>query len=401
MSFEVLTDGCLFQVYEWMVAQGGRRFTINSADMAVQLDLIGKVRGSEIAEQYFSNLSESFKDKRTYCSLLNIYAQHKLKEKAEATFDFVRENGYVTDALPYNVMMTLYLDIHEHANVMKLIQEMRERDIKLDTYSYNIWISNSAAMRDLDQMVSVLQVMESDNVNATWSTYTTLASKYIKFSLLDKAEICLREAEKRITGRDRSAFLFFIPLYANIGKREDIYRIWRWYKSSFSSPLNNGYKTMLQALLNVDDVAGAESLYEEWIRSGGSLDPRVCQVLMSWYCRNGLSDKARETLDQLVQQGGKPNQVTWIILGEGFLKENRLSEAMNCLEKAISCSMVIAGDKKWWPKPKFVENLLELCKQKEQSECFDQVVAILKREGLDEIEPYRDFIRQYSLVGSD
>lgn len=375
----------------------GDRFTIRSADMAVQLDLIGKVRGPVAAEEHFSNLLDSFKDKRTHCSLLNVYTQFKFKEKAQATFDLMRENGYVTDALSYNVMMTLYLDLHEHANVMNLIQEMKERNITLDLYSYNIWIVNAAAMQDLDQMETVLQVMQSDNVNANWSIYTTLANMYIKFGLLDKAEVCLRGAEERITGRDREAFLFFISIYGNIGKKEDMYRIWNWYKSSFNSPLNRGYKTMLLALLKLDDMAGAESIYEEWTTSGGTLDPRICQLLMGWYCQNGLSDKARETLDQLVQRGGKPNQYLWATLASGCLKENRLGEAVSYFEMAVTCT----GYDKWRPNTQLVADLLEACKQREQSESFDQVVAILKKGGLDEIEPYGGFIREFSLMGSD
>jgi pentatricopeptide repeat protein len=373
----------------------GDRFTFRSADMAVQLDLIGKVIGPTAAEQYFAGLSDSFKDKRTYCSLLNVYTQSKLKEKAQATFDLIRANGYVTDALSYNVMMTLYLDMHEHDNVMNLIQEMRERHIKLDVYSYSIWIVSAAAIQDLDQMDGVLQVMQSDNVNVNWSIYTTLANMYIKFDLLDKAEVLLREAEKSITGRDREALLFFINIYGSIGKKEDVYRIWNWYKSSFNPPLNAGYKTIMRATLKLDDVVGAELLYEEWMKSGSSLDPRICQILMGWYCHNGLSDKARKALDQFKQKGGKPNQYLWATLAEGCLLENRLDEAVSYFEKALSCSVYV----KWRPNAKFVWDLLAICKQREQSESLDQVVAILKNRGLDEIQPYQDFIRQFSLAG--
>ncbi|KAJ4759165.1 Pentatricopeptide repeat-containing protein [Rhynchospora pubera] len=382
------------EVYLWKEAQGNRFFN-SSSDMAIQLDLMGKVRGPENAEQLFFSLSDSFKDKRTYCSLLNVYAHYKLKEKAQSTFDLMFEKGYEADALSYNVLMTLYLNIGEHANVVKLMQDMKEKNIALDIYSYNIWISNAAAMQDLDEMENVLNVMESNNVNATWSVYTNLASKYIRLGLMEKAEACLKEAEKRITGRDRRAFLFIISLYGDIGKREELYQIWNWYKSSFNSPLNTGYKAMLQALVKLGDGDGLESLYEEWGRSGSSLDPRVSQVLVGWYCSNGLSDKARETLDQLVQRGGKPNEGMWGTLAEGYMKENRLSEAVSCLEKAVSCGGQVGrrpSNFKWRPRPSFVQDLLEICKQRAQTDIADQVVEIFKREGWDEIEPCKGFV---------
>ncbi|KAJ3706968.1 hypothetical protein LUZ61_010673 [Rhynchospora tenuis] len=391
------------EIYLWKEAQGDR-FFLSSSDLAIQLDLVGKLWGPESAEQQFSNLSDSFKDKRTYCSLLNVYAQYKLKEKAQSTFDLMCEKGYVVEALSYNVLMSLYLDIGEHGNVVKLLREMKEKNIALDTYSYNIWISNAAALQDLDEMENVTKVMEFNNVNANWSIYTTLASKYIKLGLLEKAEACAREAETRITGRGRKPFLFIISLYGNIGKREELYRIWNWYKSSFNSPLNTGYITMLQALVKIGDGDGLESLYEEWGRSGSSLDPKVSQVLVGWYCSNGLSDKARETLDQLVQRGGKPNANLWGTLAEGYMKENRLSEALSCLEKAVLCGGRVGrrtSNFKWRPRPSLVQGLLENCKQRAQTDVADQVIAILKREGWDEIEPYKGFLEQFSLVGSD
>jgi hypothetical protein len=66
------------------------RFSLTASDMAIQLDLIAKVRGVSYAEKFFEELPDAMKDKRTYGSLLNVYAQAMLKEKTKETFEHMR-----------------------------------------------------------------------------------------------------------------------------------------------------------------------------------------------------------------------------------------------------------------------------------------------------------------------
>lgn len=376
------------QVYEWMVAQGGR-FTFTSSDMAIQLDLISKVRGIEHAEEYFSTLKDELKDKRTYGALLNAYGQAKMKEKAEAIVETMKAKGYANDALPYNVMMTLYMNVGEHEKVQMTINEMKEKNVNFDIYSYNIWITTCAAMENLGEMERVVETMTADSsISANWTTYTTLATMYIKFDNLEKAESCLKEVEVRITGRDRVPFNYLLGLYSSLGKREEVYRVWNWYKSTFPSMLNLGYQTMLSSLIKMGDIKGAEEIYEDWLSVTSNYDPRICQIPMGWYARQGLVDKAKGLLDRLIEKGGKPKPITWEILAEGYMKEEQVSEALSCLKKAADYD----GFSKWRPRPTNVANILAVCREKDNSECVDLLMDVLRSRGCLEKEEYKTLV---------
>ncbi|CAA6673754.1 unnamed protein product [Spirodela intermedia] len=280
-------------VYEWMTAQG-ERFNIYSSDIAIQLDLVSKVRGVSEAEDYFAELSDTFKDKRTYGALLNAYMHAKLKEKAEAIFQVMKEKDYVTDALPFNVMMTLYMNLGEHEKVESIITEMKDRRVAMDIYSYNIWITTCAGRADTLEMERVFEDMSSDeSINPNWTTYSTLATMYIRLGDTEKAEKCLKDAELRVTGRDRLSFNYLLGLYGLIGKKDEVYRIWDWYKSSFPSILNTGYHSMLTSLVKVGDMDGAEAIYRGWMSTTANHDPKICNIMMAWYVREGMVAKAR------------------------------------------------------------------------------------------------------------
>ncbi|PKU73305.1 pentatricopeptide repeat-containing protein At1g02150 [Dendrobium catenatum] len=374
------------EVYDWMASHGDR-FILNSSDNAIQLDLIAKVRGISHAEGYFSILPCIFKDRRTYGALLNAYGKAKMRDKAEATLETMKGKGYTDDALPFNVMMTLYMNIAEHRKVYAIINEMKAKNVSFDLYSYNILITNCATMGDVEEMERVVQEMIVDaRVNANWTTYTTLATMYIRLGEFDKAENCLKEVELRMTGRDRASFNYLLGLYSSIAKRDEVYRVWKRYKSAFGGGiLNSGYQSMLSSLVKLGDIEGTEKIYEEWLSSTSRLDPRICNVVMRSYVRKGGVGNAKRILDRFVEKGGVPKPLSWEILAEGYLKEKMVSEVLWCMEGAAAYK----GLGKWKPKQAAVAETFALCREEDSEESVKLLMDVLRRTGCLEKEAYK------------
>lgn len=384
------------QVYDWMTERRDR-FSLSSSDMAIQLDLVAKVRGVPHAEEYFESLPDPLKDKRTYGSLLNVYAQARMKEKTEDTFEQMRKKGYASDTLPFNVLMNFYVDVEEPQKVSAVTDEMKERNVSFDVCTYNIWIKSFAAMKDADGMDRVFnQMIADESVVANWTTYTTLASMHIKLGNFEKAEVCLKEAEKRTTGRDKKCFHFLITLYSYLQKKEEVYRIWNWYKATFSTIHNLGYQEVLSALVRLGDIEGAELLYEEWASKSSSFDPKTMNILLAWYSREGFVVKAEQTLNRFVEKGGNPKPNTWEILASAYLKDNQLSEALSCMEKAAA----VKSASRWRPRPSNVESLLAYFKENNDTDSADRLMGVLTSRGCAENEEYKSLINTYALAGT-
>ncbi|KAL5214682.1 hypothetical protein ABZP36_003834 [Zizania latifolia] len=382
------------QVYDWMTERRDR-FPLSSSDMAIQLDLIAKVRGVSYAEEYFEELPDPLKDKRTYGSLLNVYAQAMMKEKTEKTFAQMRKKGFASDTLPFNVLMNFYVDVEEAEKVSKIIDEMKERNVAFDVCTYNIWIKSCAAIQDADAMEQVFnQMIGDESVVANWTTYTTLGSMYIKLGNFEKAEEALKEAEKRTTGRDKKCFHFLITLYSHLGKKEEVYRIWNWYKATFPTIHNLGYQEVLSSLVRLGDIEGAELLYDEWASKSSSFDPKTMNILLAWYAREGFATKALQTLNRFVEKGGNPKPNTWEILATAYLKDDNLSEALSCMEKAAA----ITSASKWRPRTTNVESLLANFKEKNDTESAERLMSVLRSRGCEENEEYKSLINTYAFA---
>lgn len=365
------------------------RYRITTSDTAIQLDLIAKVHGISSAEQYFLKLPDALKDKRIFGSLLNAYVRARMREKAESLMDKMRNRGYACHALPFNVMMTLCMNLKDHEKIESLILEMKEKNIALDIYTYNIWLSSCGSQGSLEKMEQVFEQMQLDTtINPNWTTFSTMATMYIKFGNLEKAQDCLRKIESRITGRDRMPYHYLISLYGSAGKKEEVYRIWNTYKASFVNIPNLGYHTVISALVRMDDIDGAEEIYDEWLSVKSVYDPRVGNLLMSSYVRKGLSQKAETFFEQMIEVGGKPNSMTWEIVSEDHIRNMRIPEAVSCLQSAASAE----GSKIWRPKPTNVSSILKISEQGGDIASKNALLEVLRQLGCLDDEAYMSYI---------
>ncbi|XP_022734474.1 pentatricopeptide repeat-containing protein At1g02150-like [Durio zibethinus] len=376
------------EVYEWMNNRG-ERFTYSASDAAIQLDLIAKVQGVSSAEDFFLQLPDALKDKRIYGALLNAYVRAKMRDKAESLIDNMRNKGYALNALPFNVMMTLYIKLKEYDQVESMVSEMMEKNIRLDLYSYNIWLSSCGSQGSVEKMEQVYEQMKQDpSINPNWTTFSTMATMYINVGLSGKAEECLRNVESTIAGRDRIPYHYLISLYGTVGNKEEVYRVWKVYKSIFPRIPNLGFHAMISSLVRAGDIQGAEKIYEEWLSVKTSFDPRLANLLMGWYVKEGNLDKAESFFNDMAEEGGKPNASSWEILADGHIQEKRVDEALSCLRKAFASE----GSRSWRPKPTNVYAFLKLCEEKADMAGRKVLVGLLRQSGFLHDEAYASLI---------
>lgn len=333
-----------------------RGYSSSLADFAIRVDLIAKVRGIACAENYFDNLPEVAKIQPTYGALLNSYVREKLTEKAEVHMKKMKELGYATTTLPYNELLTLYRNTGKFEKVSFVMQEMEKNNISQDKFTYNIRMSICAIMSDIDGVEKILEEMRCNPlVDIDWSTCGNLANIYIKAGCFDKAELTLKEMEKKMNRKDREAFNYIITLCASAGNKDRVLRMWHLLKLSFPKLTNMSFICMLTSLLKLGDLEGAENIFKEWESAGLTYDFRVPNILLDAYVRKGLIEKAEFLLEHILEGKENPISKTWEIIAEGYLKNTQIDKAVHAMNKALS-SMEQGG---WQPKP---ANLLFILK---------------------------------------
>ena len=175
-------------------------------------------------------------------------------------------------------------------------------------------------------------------INPNWTTLSTMATMYTKMGQIEKAEDCLKNVKSRITGWDRIPYHYLISLYRNVGNKEEAYRVWKIYKTIFPGIPNLAYHAIISSLVRLGHIEGVEKIYDKWLQVKSSFDPRITNLLMGWYVKEGNLDKAESFFNHMVE--GEENQIQ--VHGKLLLR--------GILEKGGFLRLYLAGKKLLWPR---------------------------------------------------
>jgi len=392
-------DNALFFVLQLSETMSKRNMIKTVSDQAIHIDLVAKARGIVAAEKYFIDLPESAKNHLCYGALLNCYCKELMTNKAEGVIEKMKDLDFPLSSLSYNSLMTLYTKVGQPEKIPSIIQEMKASNIMPDSYTYNVWMRALAAVNDISGVERVIDEMKRDGrVTGDWTTYSNLASIYVDANLFEKAEGALKELEKRNGYKDLSAYQFLITLYGKIGKVYEVYRVWRSLRLAFPKTANISYLNMIQVLVNLKDLPGAEKCFREWESSCTTYDIRVANVLVGAYAKLDMLEKAEELKERARRRGAKPNAKTWEIFLDYHLRNADFKLAMDCLSEAISIGR--GNGEKWVPSSETIGTMMKHYEQEKDVDGAEEFIEILKKsvESVGE-EVFESLIRTYAAAG--
>ncbi|XP_058082714.1 pentatricopeptide repeat-containing protein At2g20710, mitochondrial-like [Magnolia sinica] len=381
------------EVSQWMTDR--RYFELSQSTVAIRLDLISKVHGLEHAEKYFNNIPIKLKSTETYGTLLNCYVQRKFVEKAEALFQKMKDLGLV-NSLSYNTLMNLYLQTERYEKFDNVVKEMDRNSIRRDVFTFSIQMTRLVATADIDGMEAALRKMEDDPLIApNWDVYLIVADGYKKAGLPDKALEMLKRSEALVT-RDqrRIAYDFLLTMYAGIGRKDEMYRLWNLQKSSSKKVSNASYISMIVSLAKLDDIEGAEKIIAEWESVCFCYDFRVPNRLIVAYCKKGLFVKAESFINKAIQEGKTPYPSTWECLATGYLEDNQIPRGVEMMKKAMSVKR-----HGWKPNSDNVASCLEYFKGQGDVEGAEEFVRLLRPWVPPTRDVYHRLLRTYVIAG--
>ncbi|XP_059277826.1 pentatricopeptide repeat-containing protein At2g20710, mitochondrial-like [Lycium ferocissimum] len=149
----------LFQIYEWI--NDSERLYLSPGGVSVRLDLISKAHGLEAAEKYFTSIPDKLRASCVYGALLNCYADAKSLRKAEGTMQKMKNLGDA-NVLKYNIMMNLYVQMGDLEKLHSLVQEMEDKRISGNAFTYAIRLNAYASVPIIKEMEKLLMKVEED-----------------------------------------------------------------------------------------------------------------------------------------------------------------------------------------------------------------------------------------------
>ncbi|MED6122204.1 hypothetical protein PIB30_037636 [Stylosanthes scabra] len=336
------------EIMEWLES---RKINFALNDYAVYLDLVSKTKGVDAAENYFNGLPPHAQNKFTYGALLNCYCKELMTEKALAHFGKMDELHYVTN-LALNNLMTLFMRLGQPEKVPQQVEDMKQRKIPLNEFTYHIWMNSLGNLNDIDGVERVFDEMKRENSDKIdWHTYCNLASIYVKAKQFEKAESMLKMLEEKAKPSMRDAYHFMLYLYAGTSNPQEVYRVWISLKT-VSPVTNTSYLTMMRSLRKLNDMEGIIKCFEEWESNSASYDIRLVNIAVSAYLSQNLVEEAESLFKEATCKRKGPFFKIRELFMIYYLEKRQLDNAMSYLEALVS-------ESEWHPTPELVGAFLK------------------------------------------
>lgn len=360
------------EVSEWMNSK--RLDHSFDGDLAVQLDLIGKVHGIDAAEKYFNELDNN--SEKIYGALLNCYVAEGLVDKALSHFKKMKDMGLAHNPLTYNGLMTLYKNTDQIEKIPEVLSDMETNGVYPDNFSYRICIKSYGLRSDFTNIEKVLEEMERQpRITMDWRTYITVSSYYMKGGLNEKAVYYLQKAEERVE-KDAVGYNNLITMYASLGNVSQLKRLWEKQKTSSRMQINIDYVIMMGSLVKLGAIEEAEGIFQEWESAVRLYDFRVPNVLLIGYTQRGQVAKAEKMLDDIMGKGKMPIPNSWSIIADGHINGGDMKKGLKCMERALEVAPQHQG---WEPRPMLVSSILKWLEKDGDIEEVEAFVDLLSR----------------------
>ncbi|XP_043693741.1 pentatricopeptide repeat-containing protein At1g80270, mitochondrial-like [Telopea speciosissima] len=323
--------GKALQVSEWL--EENKRLKFVERDYASRIDLIAKVRGIQKAEQYIGKIPESFRSEIIYRTLLANCVAATNAKKSEEVFNKMRDLDFPISGFACNQLILLYkrLDKKKIADVLLL---MEKENVKPTLFTYRVLIDTKGQSNDITGMEQVLETMKAEGIEPDVFTQSVLAKHYINGGLNEKAETVLKEMEGCNLKENRRACKSLLPLYAALGKADDVKRVWKACKSK---PQLEECVAAIEAWGKLGKIEEAEAVFELMFTTW-KLSSKYYAALLRVYANHKLLSKGKDLAKRMADSGCRIGPFTWDGLIKLYVEAGEVEKADSILQKAVQQS---------------------------------------------------------------
>lgn len=321
--------GRALQLSEWL--DSSKHMEFKERDYASRVDLIAKVQGLQKAESYIDKIPEEFKTEIIYRTFLaNCVSSTNIK-KSESIFNKMKNLGFPLSSFTCNQLLLLYkkIDKKKIADVLLL---MEKENIKPTLFTYRILIDTKGQSKDIAGMEQILETMKAEGIEPDLSVQTILARHYVNAGLKDKAESVLREMEGDDITEKKWACPSLLPLYAALGKGDDVARVW---EACEGSPRLDDCLAAIEAWGKLGEVEKAEEAFERMTKIAKKPSSKHYSALLRVYANHKMVEKGKDLVKRMSESGVIVGPLTWDALVKLYVQAGEVDKADSLLNKAI------------------------------------------------------------------
>ncbi|KAL6540689.1 hypothetical protein OROMI_024572 [Orobanche minor] len=370
------------QLSEWL--ESTNHFVFAENNYASRVDLLAKVRGIYKAEEYIRQLPESFRGEKVYQTLLANCVSATNVKKSEELFDKMKKLFPIT-SFSCNQLLLLYkrMDKNKIRDVLSL---MEKENVKPTQFTYHILIDAKGQSNDISGMEQLVETMKSEGVALNTKIQLNLARHYAAKKLTDKSEAILKEIEGGDIAKNRWACHLVLPIYASLGKDDEVERIWSVCESN---PRLEDCLAAIEAFGQLKRIEDAESAFDKLVEKIKRPASRHFAALIKIYADHKMLDKGKDLVKRMSESGCTVGPLCWDALVKLYAGAGEVEKADSILQKVLN-------QKKGKPLSTSYLVILDGYANKGDIHNAEKIFLLMKQAGYaSRVRPYRSLLYAY------
>ncbi|KAI3446565.1 hypothetical protein Pfo_003230 [Paulownia fortunei] len=316
------------QLSKWL--ESTKRLEFLESNYVSRVDLIAKLRGIYKAEEYIRQIPESFRGEVVYRTLLANCVSANNVRKSEDLFNKMK-NLFPITCFSCNQLLLLYkrTDKKKIADVLLL---MEKENIKPSRFTYQILIDVKGQSNDISGMEQIVETMKSEGIEPHTHIQASMARYYATGGLKDKAEAVLKEMEGGDLIKNRWACQLLLPIYASLGREDEVGRIW---KVCESNPRLEECLAAIEAWGQLKRIEDAEAAFYKMMKKLKKPSSKHFAALIKIYAKHKMLAKGKDLIKQMAESGCTVGPLTWDALVKLYAGAGEVEKADSILEKAL------------------------------------------------------------------
>uniref|UniRef100_A0A0A9DX64 PROP1-like PPR domain-containing protein n=1 Tax=Arundo donax TaxID=35708 RepID=A0A0A9DX64_ARUDO len=281
------------ELLEWV--EQSKQLELGERDYASRLDLMAKLHGLHRAEKYIENIPVPHRGEIVYRTLLaNCVAEANVR-KAEQVFNKMKDLGFPITIFACNQLLLLYKRV-DRKKIADVLTMMEKENCKPSLFTYKLLVDTKGASRDIEGMEKVVESMQADGIEPDLMFQATIARHYIFGGHREKAEAILESMEGDDIKGNRAACKILLPLYAFLGKNDEVERIWQVCEAN---PRLDECLSAIEAFGRLGNVEKAEKIFENMFVTWKTLSSKYYNAMLKVYANQNLLDKGKELIKRM------------------------------------------------------------------------------------------------------
>ncbi|XP_057453156.1 pentatricopeptide repeat-containing protein At2g15630, mitochondrial-like [Lotus japonicus] len=186
-------------------------------------------------------------------------------DKAIAYKDEMISRGIEPTIVTYTLLIEALFEIGSGLRAEDMIEEMQEKGLKSDVYTYNTLMSGHAKCKLVDAPLVFYEEMVEKMIQPNLVTYNNMMLMRCRYSKMKEARQLLDEMKRKGFKLDHITYNLIIGGYCDDGEVNEAFRVRDEMLKNGFDPTITTYDALIIGLCNNNEVEHAEELLKEMV----------------------------------------------------------------------------------------------------------------------------------------